>query len=60
MLAQGAILLVCCNIAYLLTMLKAMNVISSESSNGDAKKKSKKGTNSTYTTGKDFFLIKSF
>jgi hypothetical protein len=46
MLAHGAILMVCCNVAYLMTMLKALNV--THKGNKEAGKKTK---DSTYTTG---------
>jgi hypothetical protein len=46
MLAHGAILMVCCNVAYLMTMLKALNV-----THKGNKEKGKKTKDSTYTTG---------
>lgn len=45
MLGQGALLMICCNIAYLLTMLKALNIPHS------AARDAKKAQDSTYKTG---------
>lgn len=45
MLCQGALLMMCCNIAYLLTMLKALNMPHS------ASRDAKKNQDSTYKTG---------
>jgi hypothetical protein len=46
MLAHGAILMACCNVAYLMTMLKALNV-----THKGNKEKGNKTKDTTYTTG---------
>ena len=51
MLGQGALLMLCCNIAYLLTMFKALNASKAEQRGDNSKGQS------TYTTGKHFFVV---
>lgn len=53
MVGQGALLMLCCNIAYILTMLKAVNINNNTNNSGSAQDKNRKHKkNTTYSTGK--------
>ena len=53
MVGQGALLMLCCNIAYILTMLKAVNSTNNTNNSGSAEDKNRKHRkNTTYSTGK--------